>query len=73
MDQHAGEAIICMETKTSYAPLDLGHGHGDEVVELQLGVEAIARAGVLPAGSASPLPRLGFGDPLHGQHLQPAV
>lgn len=57
----------------STVPLDLRHSHRDEVVKLLLGVEAIAGARVLSAGSARSLPRLGFRNPLHCQHLQPAV
>lgn len=54
-------------------PLDLWDRHGDEVVKFLLGVETVAGARVLSAGPAGPLPGLGFGDPLHCQHLQPAV
>lgn len=54
-------------------PLDLRYSHGDEVVKLLLGVETVAEAGVLPASPTRSLPRLGLRDPLHRQHLQPAV
>ena len=57
----------------SSQPLNLRHRHGDELVELNLSVEAVAETRVLPACPACSLPGLGFRDPLHCQDLQTAI
>lgn len=61
---------LCTRAVFEEAPLDFRHSHRDEAVKLLLRVEAIARARVLPAGSAGSLPRLGFRNPLDCQDLQ---
>lgn len=71
IQRHAARAQI--SGVLDKAPLNFRHRHGDKAVKLLLGVEAIAPARVLPAGSASSLPRLGFRNPLHRQDLQAAA
>lgn len=69
--RHASGAHIYARVEfSSQAPLNFRHSHRDEAVKFLLRVEAIAQARVLPAGSASSLPRLGFRNPLDCQNLQ---